>query len=317
VRAVTIADGELTWQERPDLEPGVGEILVEVHGAGLSRADLLQRAGMYPPPPGVPADIPGLEMAGVVVTAGPGAERFSPGDRVMAVLAGAGQAELAVVHERCAMPVPEPMSWTQAGAFPENVTTAHDALFTQCELAMGERVCIHGAAGGVGTAAVLLASLAGASVVASVRNEEHRAAVAELAPGVEAVAPDDFASHGPYDVILELVGATNLAGDVRSLATGGRIAIIGVGAGARAELDMLRLMSARGRIHGSTLRARPLEQKADAARRVEHHVLALVSSGRLELPIAATFAFEQAAEAYGRFDAGAKLGKIVLLRDDG
>jgi NADPH:quinone reductase len=315
VRAVTIVDAGLEWAEQPDPVAGTGEILVEVHAAGLSRADLLQRAGMYPPPPGTPADLPGLEMAGVVLECGPGARRFSPGDRVMAVLAGAGPAELAVVHERCAMPVPDAMPWIQAGAFPENVTTAHDALFSQCQLGMGERVCIHGAAGGVGTAAVLLASLAGASVVATVRNDEHRAAVAELAPHVEAIAPDDFVDHGPYDVVLELVGATNLAGDVRALAPGGRVAIIGVGAGARAELDLFRLMSARGRIHGSTLRARPLEQKADAARRVEHHVLPLVAAGRLELPIADVFAFPDAASAYERFDAGGKFGKIVLLRD--
>jgi NADPH:quinone reductase len=317
VHATTIVEGRLQWKEQPDPRPGTGEILVEVHAAGLSRADLLQRDGMYPPPPGTPADIPGLEMAGVVVECGPGTGRFAPGDRVMAVLAGAGQAELAVVHERCAMPVPDEMSWAQAGAFPENVTTAHDALFSQCELAMGERVCVHGAAGGVGTAGVLLAALAGATVIATVRNEAHRGAVAALAPGIEAIAPDDFVDHGPFDVVLELVGATNLAGDVRALATGGRIAIIGVGAGARAELDMFRLMSARGRIHGSTLRARPLEQKADAARRVERHVLPLVAAGRLELPVADAFPFDQVHAAYDRFDAGGKLGKIVLLRDAG
>jgi NADPH:quinone reductase len=314
VRATTIVDGALEWREHPDPEPGTGEVLVEVHAAGLSRADLLQRAGMYPPPPGTPADIPGLEVAGVVAACGAGTTRFSPGDRVMAVLAGAGQAELAVVHERAAMPIPDGMPWEQAGAFPENVTTAHDALFTQCGLSMGERVCVHGAAGGVGTAAVLLAALAGASVVATVRDDEHRAAVAALAPQVEAIAPDGFDDHGPFDVVLELVGATNLAGDIRSLATGGRIAIIGVGAGTRAELDLLRLMSVRGTIHASTLRARPLEQKADAARRVERHVLPLVADGRLELPIAATFPFDRVGEAYERFEAGSKLGKIVLVR---
>jgi NADPH:quinone reductase len=314
VRAATIVDGSLEWREQPDPEPGTGEILVEVHAAGLSRADLLQRAGMYPPPPGTPADIPGLEVAGVVTGRGAGATRFSPGDRVMAVLAGAGQAELAVVHERAAMPVPDSMSWEQAGAFPEKFTTAHDALFSQCGLSMGERVCVHGAAGGVGTAAVLLAASAGASVVATVRNEEHRAAVAALAPPVDAIEPDGFEEHGPFDVVLELVGATNLAGDVRALATGGRIAIIGVGAGTRAELDLLRLMSVRGTIHASTLRARPLEQKADAARRVERHVLPLVGHGRLELPVAATFPFDRVDEAYERFEAGSKLGKIVLVR---
>ena len=314
MHAATIVDGSIEWREQPDPEPGHGELLVEVHASGLCRADLLQRAGLYPPPPGTPADIPGLEMAGVVAACGPGTSRFSPGDRVMAVLAGAGQAELAVVHERAAMPVPDGMAWEQAGAFPENVTTAHDALFTQCGLGMGERVCIHGAAGGVGTAGVLLASLAGASVVATVRNPAHREAVAALAPGVEAIDPEGFEDHGPFDVILELVGGPNLPGNVRSLATGGRISIIGVGAGGKAELDLLRLMSVRGRIHASTLRARPLEQKADAARRVEHHVLPLVEAGRFELPISATFPLADVATAYERFEEGGKLGKLVLLR---
>src|SRR5690606_7282979 len=144
--------------------------------------------------------IPGLEAAGEVVALGPGAGRFAVGDRVMAVLAGGGQAERVVVHERAAMPVPEHLSWEQAGAVPENVTTAHDALFTQAGLALGERLCVHGAAGGVGTAAVLLGAAAGASVVATVRDEAKRPGVEALAPGVRAVAPEGFAAHGPFDV---------------------------------------------------------------------------------------------------------------------
>jgi NADPH:quinone reductase len=314
VRAVTIVDGRLEWAEHPDPEPGRGELLVSVRAAGVCRGDVMQRDGMYPPPPGTaPPELPGLELAGEVVALGPGASRFSVGDRVMAVVAGAGQAELAVVHERAAMPVPDPMSWEQAGAFPENVTTAHDALFTQCGLGMGERACIHGAAGGVGTAAVLLASSTGARVVATVRNQAHRGEVAALGATVDAVDPEGFGDHGPFDVVLELVGATNLPADVAALATGGRIAVIGVGAGFKAELNLLGLMTKRGSIHASTLRARPLEQKADAARRVEAQVLPLVEGGRFDLPVAATYPMAEAAAAYERFEAGGKLGKIVLL----
>ncbi len=310
--AATIVDGAIEWREHPDPDPGTGEVLLDVRAAGISNADLLQRAGAYPPPPGVPADIPGLEAAGEVIAVGPGASRFSPGDRVMAVLAGAGHAERVVVHERIAMPVPDGLGWDQAGAVPENVTTAHDALFTQCHLSMGARLCVHGAAGGVGTAAVLLGAAAGASVVATVRDEAKREGVAALAPGVEVVAPEGFAEHGPFDVVLELVGAPNLPADLDALATGGRISVIGVGGGARAEVNLLALMAKRGRIVASTLRARPLEQKADAARRVEAEVAPLLADGRLRLPIAATYPMHDAAAAYEHFASGSKLGKIVL-----
>jgi NADPH:quinone reductase len=312
MHAVTIVDGALAWREHPDPVPGVGELLVAVRAAGVCRGDLMQRDGMYPPPPGTtPPDRPGLEMAGVVVEAGPGCRRFEPGDRVMAVVTGAGQSELAVLPELVAMPVPEGVSWAQAGGFPENYTTAHDALFSQCGLGMGERVCVHGAAGGVGTAAVELAVAAGASVVATVRNEASRAGVAAL--GATVVAPERFGEHGPFDVVLELVGGPNMAGNLAALAIGGRIAVIGVGAGLSADVSLLALMGKRGRIHGSTLRARPLEDKAQAARRVERHVLPLLARGALTVPLAATFPLAEAAAAYDHFAAGGKLGKIVLI----
>jgi NADPH2:quinone reductase len=311
MHAVTIVDGALEWRQHPDPVPGTGELLVRVGGAGVCRGDLMQRAGMYPPPPGTtPPDRPGLELAGEVVEAGPGCRRFEPGDRVMAVVPGAGQSELAVVPELVAIPVPEAISWTQAGGFPENYTTAHDALFSQCGLAMGERVCIHGAAGGVGTAAVELAVAAGASVVATVRNEASRAGVAAL--GATVVPPEGFGGHGPFDVVLELVGGPNMAADLDALATGGRIAVIGVSAGLSAEISLLTLMGKRGRIHGSTLRARPLEEKAAVARRMERHAVPLLARGALTVPIAAAFPMAEAAAAYEAFAAGGKLGKIVL-----
>ncbi|HEX6422444.1 MAG TPA: zinc-binding dehydrogenase [Acidimicrobiales bacterium] len=315
MHAVTIDDGALAWRDHPDPEPGAGELLVRVRAAGVCRGDLMQRDGMYPPPPGTtPPELPGLELAGEVVATGPGVRRYGTGDRVMAVVTGAGQAELAVVPEMVALPVPEGVSWVQAGGFPENYTTAHDALFAQCGLGMGERVCIHGAAGGVGTAAVELAVAAGCEVVATVRNEASRAGVAALGDGpVTVIDPEGFGDHGPFDVVLELVGAVNIDADLRALATGGRIAVIGVGAGFTAEVNLLALMGARGRIHGSTLRARPLDEKAAAARRVERHVLPLLARGDVTVPVAATFPMADAASAYERFAAGGKLGKIVLV----
>ncbi|HZU73230.1 MAG TPA: zinc-binding dehydrogenase [Acidimicrobiales bacterium] len=311
MRAVTIVDRAVTVADRPDPEPGTHEVLVRVRAAGLNAADLLQVQGFYPPPPGYPPDVPGLELAGEVVEIGPGATRFRPGDRVMAVVGGAAQAGLAVVHERHAVPVPEGVDWAEAGGFPEAFTTAHDALFTQCELGLGERLLVHGAAGGVGTAAVQLGVAAGARVTATVRNPDHRGAVAAL--GAEVRPPEDFADAGPFDVVLELVGAPNLAANLGALAVGGRISIIGVGAGSRAEVDLSAIMMKRARLHGSTLRARSLEAKADAARRIEAHVLPLLATGRVRTPLAATFPLDDAPAAYQRFANGSKLGKVVLV----
>jgi NADPH:quinone reductase len=311
MRAATVRDGEVVVEEHPDPQPGRGEVLVRVRAAGLNGADLLQRRGLYPAPPGSPPDIPGLELAGEVAALGDGATRFAPGDRVMAIVGGGGQGELALVHERQLMPVPAGQDWPQAGGTPEVFTTAYDALFTQCGLAAGERLLVHGAAGGVGTAAVQLGAATGAHVTATVRNPDARHGVRAL--GAHAVlAPDDFEDHGPFDVILELVGAPNLSGDVTALATGGRIVVIGIGAGAKAELNLATLMAKRGRITASTLRARPLEEKALTARAMEAHVLPLLERGAITVPVAETFALDDVAAAYERFAAGGKLGKIVL-----
>jgi putative PIG3 family NAD(P)H quinone oxidoreductase len=312
VRAVTIQEGKLVVEERPDPEPARGELLVGVRAAGLNGADMLQLRGAYPAPPGSPPDIPGLELAGEVVALGRDAGRFEVGDRVMSVVGGGAQAELAVVHERAAMPVPEPLDWPAAGGLPEVFTTAHDAIFTQADLRCGEHLLVHGAAGGVGTAAVQLGREVGARVTATVRREELRAEVERL--GATAIAPDGFGEHGPYDVVLELVGASNLEENLKSLATGGRISVIGVGGtGPVAEINLLALMGKRARIHGSTLRARPLEEKAIAMRLVEKEVLPLFEQGRLSVPVAETFPLDDAEQAYERFQAGGNLGKLVLL----
>jgi putative PIG3 family NAD(P)H quinone oxidoreductase len=310
MRAATIREGEILVEEHPDPVPGAGEVLVRVRAAGLNGGDMMQRRGLYPAPPGWPKDIPGLELAGEVAALGPGCERFAEGDRVMGLVGGGAQAELTVVHERTLMPVPEEVDWPSAGGFPEAFTTAHDAVFVQAGLRPGERLLVHGGAGGVGTAAIQLGAAAGARVTATVRNEDLRGPVAEL--GARVIAPEGFAEQGPFDVVLELVGAPNMESNLQALDTGGRIAVIGVAAGAKSELNLLALMGKRARIHGSTLRARPLEEKALAARRVEHEVLPLLASSAVRVPLAETFPLEDVAAAYERFAAGGKLGKIVL-----
>ncbi len=252
-------------------------MLIRVRAAGLNGADIMQVAGNYPAPPGVPADIPGLELAGEVAECGPGATRFELGDRVMGIVGGGGQAEYAVVNERTLMAVPANLDWPAAGGVPEVFTTAHDAIFTQCGLLAGERLLVHGGAGGVGTAAIGLAVAAGARVHATVRNAELRDAVAGL--GATVSAPEDFLEHGPFDVILELVGAQNLADNLDALASEGRIVVIGVGAGAQTQIDLRVLMGKRGRISASTLRRRSLEDKALTARRMERSVLPLLAAG--------------------------------------
>jgi NADPH:quinone reductase-like Zn-dependent oxidoreductase len=310
MRAATIRDGEIAVQEHPDPRPEAGELLVRVRAAGLNGADMLQLKGGYAAPSGSPPDIPGLELAGEIVAVGRAVTRFEPGDRVMAVVGGGGQAELALVHERAAMPVPDELDWTAAGGVPEAFTTAHDALFTQAGLTVGERVLVHGAAGGVGMAAVQLATMAGARVTATVRDPAAREQIGAL--GINALETEGFEDHGPFDVILELVGGPNMGRNLEALAEGGRICVIGVGAGPKAELNLLALMGRRARIHGSVLRSRSLEDKADAARRVERAVLPGFASGDLSVPVTASFPLDAVADAYERFRAGAKLGKIVL-----
>jgi NADPH:quinone reductase len=309
MRAVTVKDGAVAVTEHPDPSPQAGEILVRVRAAGLNGADIMQMRGRYPAPPDSPADIPGLEFAGEVAEVGAGVLRFEPGDRVMGVVGGGGQAELIAVHERLVMPIPDELDWEAAGGVPEVFTTAHDALFSQARLTAGERLLVHGAAGGVGTAAVQLGHLAGARVTGSVRNEESRARIAAL--GVNAIAPED--EHDlHYDVILELVGAPNMPQNIEALASRGRIVVIGVGAGAKAEVNLLGLMGKRGSIHASTLRARSLEDKATAARRVERFVLPGFASGDLMVPVCKTFALDDASAAYDYFQQPGKFGKVVI-----
>jgi NADPH:quinone reductase-like Zn-dependent oxidoreductase len=249
--------------------------------------------------------VPGLECAGEVVAVGPHAFRFAVGDRVMALLGGGGHAELAVVHERHVLPVPDGVDWPAAGGFMEVFCTAHDALFGQAGLQPGERLLVNGASGGVGVAGVQLGLTAGARVTGTARTNADR--VAALGADTE---PD-----GDYDVILELVGGDNLRTNLERLATGGRVAVIGTGAGNRADVSFGLLMQKRGRIHGSTLRARALEEKALVVQRVGRHVLPLLAAGRIAVPVERTFPLAEAQAAYDAFAAGGKFGKLVLVTE--
>jgi NADPH:quinone reductase len=312
MHAVVIRETQLYWEERDDPVARDTELLIAVHAAGLNGADLMQRAGFYPAPPGAPADIPGMEVAGEVVAVGEQVTRFTAGDRVMALVGGGGQATMAVLDESHALAVPDSLPWPEAGGFPEVFSTAFDALFTQADLRMGERVLVSGAAGGVGTAGVQLAAATGATVVATVRDAARRPEVAALGAAV-VIDPGEVAAHGPYDVVLELVGAASLPTALPHLATGARVVVIGVGSGAKVELNLLQLMGSRARIGGATLRARSRREKANVAAGVEAHVLPLLADGRLRVPICDTFPMAEAGAAYERFTAGGKLGKVVLV----
>lgn len=311
MRAVTIVDGRLEWREQRDPVPGPNRLLVSVRAAGVNAADLVQVQGFYPPPPGWPVDVPGMELAGEVVGLGPGATRFGPGDRVMALVGGGAQAELAEVDETAAMAVPPGISWEEAGGFAEAFCTAHDALFTQCGLQVGERLLVTGAAGGVGTAAVQLGAAAGADVVASVRRQELRDAVSALGAG-RVVAPDAVGAAGPFDVVLELVAGDGFASSLAALDVGGRLCVIGVGAGSRQEIDLFTIMGRRASIRGSTLRARSVSEKEKVVRLVESHVVPLMAAGRVRVPVDERFALSEAARAYERFKTSGKLGKVIL-----
>ena len=274
MRAATIREKEIVIEEHPDPVARDGEVLVRVHAAGLNGADMMQRRGLYPAPPGSPQDIPGMELAGEVAALGRGRERFAVGERVMAIVGGGAQAELVTVHERQLMPVPaEPGLGGRgrpAGGVHDRARRAlrpgRAALGRAPARARRRRRRWHG-----GDPA---RTCVGARVTAT-RAQRASCARRWRRSAREVIAPEGFAERGPFDVILELVGAPNMAENLQALATGGRITVIGVSAGAKAELNLLALMGKRARIHGSTLRARPLEEKALAARRLEHEVLPL------------------------------------------
>ena len=301
-------------QERADPVPASDEVLVAARFAGVNWSDVMQRQGFYPPPPGAPADIPGLEVAGVVAATGPGVRAWKPGDRVFGLVGGGGLADRVVVHERHVAAVPGNLADDVAAAVPEAYITAHDALFTQCGLQMGETLLVNGANGAVGSAGARLGLAAGARVVANVRSPETARALA--AEGAIAVTPDDAAARiaelGGANVVLELVGAPNLDLDFGVLALKGRIVIVGHNAGSQASISLHPLMVKRASLRGTVLRARPIEEKAAAVQAFVRSVLPLLAAGRALPEIDRVFPAAEAATAFDYLAKPGKTGKILL-----
>jgi NADPH:quinone reductase len=318
VRAVTFtgAGGNevVSVCERPDPVPGSDEVLVAARFAGVNWADVAQRRGFYPAPPGAPRDIPGLEVAGTVVAAGGSVLRWQPGDRVFGIVGGGGLADRVAVHERCLAPIPDSMPDDVAAAIPEAYITAHDAVFTQAGLTTGELLLVNGANGAVGSAGVLLGLAAGARVLARVRTPDSAKALAQAGATVLATAdpPDRMTGAGRADVILELVGAPNLDFDFEVLAVKGRIMIVGTGAGEQSGVSLRRLMASRARLQGTMLRARPLEEKATAVQAFARSVLPLLAAGRVLPAIDKVFPAAEAAAAFDYLAEPGKSGKVLL-----
>jgi NADPH:quinone reductase-like Zn-dependent oxidoreductase len=316
VWALTIKEKRLEVVERDTPEPGRNDVVVEVRAAGINAADLMQREGFYPAPPGSPEDIPGMELAGLVTAVGEGVSTSFIGRRVCAIVGGGGQATHCVVASEHLLAVPEHVSWTEAGGFPEAFTTAYDALVTQGDLKTGERVLVSGAAGGVGAAGVQIAHALGAEVVAVTRNDEHHDALRALGAH-ETITLDQVSSLERVDVVLELLGAVNLSAAQGILRPHARVVVIGVGAGARVEIDLLAMMRTRYSLTGSTLRSRSREEKTDVAHLVSESLLPLWERRAIAVPIAKTFDLRDAVAAYEYFSQPGKFGKVVLLVRDG
>jgi NADPH2:quinone reductase len=310
----------LEMQERPKPEPGVGQIRVRVHASALNRADIMQREGNYLVPLGAPADIIGMEYAGEVDALGPSATLRKAGERVMGIVGGGGHAEYLCVHEREAIPVPHGLSWEEAAAIPEAFLTAYDALFRQLDLRMGETVLIHAVASGVGTAGLQLARVGGARVVGTSRSAAklHRAKEMGLDVAVDASTGDwaekVAAAFGgeKIHVILDLVGGRYLDGNLRVLAQRGRMIVVGLTSGSRAELDMGVILRKRLTMIGTTLRARPLEEKIALARDASEHLIPLFDAGKLRPVVDRVLSFEEIRKAHELMASNETFGKIVL-----
>lgn len=310
----------LTLRDVPIPEAPHGYVRVRVEYAGVNRADLLQRAGFYPPPPGVPADIPGLEYAGVIDAVGPGASRFSTGDRVYGLVAGGAYAEQIVVHEREVAPIPAGLATEEAAAIPEAFLTAYDALVAQARLAPGERVLIHAAGSGVGTAGVQIARALGCYVIGTSRTVDKLERARELGldaglltrDGSFAAAVLDATGKSGVDVVLELVGGAYVAEDLRAMAQNGRIVLVGLTAGTQGEIDLGLLLRKRVTLKGTVMRARPLEEKIQAAQLLERNISPWVAKRIVKPVVDRVFPLEEAAAAHAYVAADGSFGKVLL-----
>ncbi len=304
----------LEWREVPEPRVERGDVLIDVAASAVNRADVLQRNGFYDPPPGSPP-YPGLEVSGVVAEVGADVEHFQVGDQVCALLAGGGYAERVAVPWQQVMPVPDGVSLPVAAALPEAVCTVWSNVFMVGRLRKGETLLVHGGASGVGTFAVQLAKALGSHVVATVGTAAKAERVRQLgADEVVNYREEDFAEKVKADVILDIMGAKYLAGNVRALRSGGRLVVIGLQGGRKAELDLGALLAKRASVHGTTLRARPVEEKGAIVRSVVDNVWPLVAAGAVRPVVHAEVPMPEAGEAHRMLDSGEHVGKILLVR---
>ena len=303
-------------------EPIGDQVRVRVRAAGLNRADLVQRAGYYPAPPGSPANIPGLEFAGEVDAVGPLVQTWKPGQRVMGIAGGGGQAEYILSHEGLLVEIPDNLDFIQAAAVPEVFMTAHDALFTQGGLQMGEHVLIHAIGSGVGTAAIQLAHASGATVFGTSRTSQKLEQARALGLDI-ALADQNFAAQVKQhtngkgvDVVLDFVGAAYMEQNLESLTTWGRLILLATMGGAHANINLSLLMSKRIQIRGSTLRSRTLEEKLAVTRRFAKHVVPLLANKRIQPIIAEVYPLHEIAKAHVAMAENRNFGKLVLSIDE-
>lgn len=309
----------LVWAEVPDPVPGEGEVLVEVMAGGVNRADLLQRQGHYPPPPGAP-DYPGLECSGRIAALGPGVSGWSVGDEVCALLAGGGYAEKVAVPAGQLLPAPSGVDLVTAAALPEVTATVWSNVFMIAHLRPGETLLAHGGSSGIGTMAIQLAKAVGARVAVTAGSAEKLAACRELGADILIdYHEQDFVEevrkatqNAGADVILDIVGAKYLAQNVAALATNGRLAIIGLQGGVKAELNLGALLAKRGAVMATSLRSRPLAEKAAIVAAVREHVWPLVESGRVRPIVDRTIPMREAAEAHRVLEQSGHVGKVLL-----
>jgi putative PIG3 family NAD(P)H quinone oxidoreductase len=326
MRAVVITEpGEpdvLQWLEVPDPVPGPGEVVIEVAASGVNRADLMQRQGLYPPPPGAPP-YPGLECSGRIGAVGDGVADWRPGDEVCALLAGGGYAEQVAVPAGQVLPRPGEVSLTTAAAFPETACTVYANVFQLAGLEAGETLLVHGGGSGIGTMAIQLGKAFGARVACTAGSERKLARCRELGADIAInYREDDFvatlldATGGAgADVILDIMGASYLARNLAALATDGRLTIIGRQGGSRADIDLGVLQGKRASVHATTLRSRPPEQKAKVVAAVREHVWPLIGSGQVKAIIDQELPMPQAPQAHRAMAASDHIGKILLIAE--
>lgn len=314
----------LQVRDVPTPSPAPGQVRVRVRACAVNRADLLQRMGAYPAPPDAPADIPGLELAGEVDAVGAGVTELAVGDRVFGIVGGGAYAEAVVVHARTLARIPAGLGFVEAAAIPEAFLTAYDAMVLQVGLSAGETVLIHAVGSGVGTAAVQIAHAIGARAIGTARHEDKLAKASELGL-VAGVVPEANGGHPRFadrvraasggrgvDVVLELVGGAYVTESLAALADRGRLVLVGLMAGAHADIDLGLVLRRRLRIFGTVLRSRPLEEKILAGQVLDRHLAPLVASGRLRAIVDRVLPLERAAEAHLAMAANEGFGKLVL-----